>query len=285
MNLQLLMKKVIRRLLNITRRKPDFLAENKINELKECYICGEKFENFYEYHINNENNRVIGYFQPVGSDTKNFGCYYCNCTDRERHLFMYFDKLSIWDRFKNARILHFAPEPSLSNKIEQLLPEEYIKCDLSPRDGWREMDITKIDLEDDYFDILICNHVIEHVPDYLQALKEISRVVKKNGIAILQTPYSELLYNHFEDPNINTDELRILFYGQEDHVRLLSKRQFFNELSKYFTLNIIRNQTLFSDEECFKYGVNNKEDLIMVVNDKDIKCANQYMLPVRFFPL
>jgi hypothetical protein len=79
------------------------------------------------------------------------------------------------------------------------------------------------------------------------------------------------LYNHFEDRNINTDELRFLFYGQEDHVRLISKRQFIDELSRYFSLNIVKNQSLFSDEECLKYGVNKKEDLIMVINNKDIK--------------
>jgi hypothetical protein len=74
------------------------------------------------------------------------------------------------------------------------------------------------------------------------------------------------LYNHFEDTNINTDELRLLFYGQEDHVRIVSKRQFLDELSQYFTLNIIKNQSLFSDEECFKYGINKNEDLVMVLN-------------------
>ena len=181
---------------------------------------------------------------------------------------MFFDKLSFWDKFRDARILHFAPEKHLSQKIKQLQPTEYIKCDLNPREDLRKIDITRIDFEENSFDILICNHVIEHVPDYLQALKEIKRVLKKDGVAIIQTPFSELLYNHFEDQNINNDELRLLFYGQEDHVRMVSKRQFIDELSRYLTVKVIKNDSFFSDEECFKYGVNKKEDLVMVINNK-----------------
>jgi SAM-dependent methyltransferase len=265
---KILIKKAIRNIVKIIKVTPDFHTSNRINKIKQCYICGEQFEKFYRYHINKDSDNLLSHFQTVGSDTENFGCYYCDCNDRERHLFMFFDRLSIWDKFRNARILHFAPEKHLSEKIKQHLPLEYIKCDLYPKKDWREIDITKIDFNDSYFDILICNHVIEHVPDHLLALKEITRVLKKDGIAIIQTPYSELLYNHFEDPNINTDELRLLFYGQEDHVRIVSKRQFIDELNKYFIVKIVKNQDLFSDQDCFKYGVNKNEDLIMVFNNK-----------------
>lgn len=269
MTLELLLKKVKRKILKIAFSKPDFLEINKRNKVKECYICGEKFELFYKYRLNKENDRASNYFQIIGSDTENYGCYYCNCNDRERHLYMYFDKISLWEKFNNAKIIHFAPESIMSQKIEQQKPLIYVKCDLFPKDDWEKIDITKINYQDDYFDILICNHVIEHIPDYLQAFKEISRVLNKNGFAILQTPFSELLYNNFEDPNINTDDLKLTFYGQEDHARIVSKRQFIEELSQFFTLNIIKNSSLFTDEECIKYGVNNKEDLIMVFNNKE----------------
>lgn len=271
MDLRRAVKKNIHRLFGIIKPPNDFYTENKKKKIKECYICKEQFEEFSKYRINNKDTGAFNYFNPVGSDSENFGCYYCNSTDRERHLFMFFDKLSFWDKFRNARILHFAPEFPLAQKIEQLMPSKYIRCDLFPKEDWMKIDVTKINFEDNYFDILICNHVLEHVPDYLQALKEISRVVKKNGVTILQTPYSELLYNHFEDHNINTDELRLLFYGQEDHVRILSKRQFIDELSQYFIVKIVKNQNLFTDDECFKYGVNKKEDLLMGINNKEQK--------------
>jgi SAM-dependent methyltransferase len=266
-----LIKIILKRLLKSIKKQSDFLTENKKKKIKKCYICGEQFESFSKYRINKENTSIVNYFQLIGSDSENFGCYYCNSNDRERHLFMFFDKLAFWDKFINASVLHFAPEKHLSEKIMQLNPSKYIKCDLFPQKDWKKVDITKIDFEDNHFDILICNHVLEHVPDHLLALKEIARVLKKNGVAIMQTPYSELFYNHFEDLNINTDHLRLLFYGQEDHVRIISKRQFIDELSRFFIVNIIINNRFFSDEECFKYGVNKKEDLLMVINNKGLK--------------
>lgn len=268
MRLKALIRKILNRIFKTNGKNSKFLIKNKRGKIKECYVCGEQFERFFRYRLNEENIKVVKYFQMVGSDSENYGCYYCKCNDRDRHLFMYFDKLSLWDKFNNSKILHFAPELPLSKRIEQIMPLEYIKCDIFPKEDWIKVDITDIDFEDAYFDIVICNHILEHVPDYLQALREISRVLKKDGIAVLQTPYSELLYNNFEDLNINNEKLRLLFYGQEDHVRIFSKRQFFTELSEYFTLNVIKNCTLFSEEECFKYGVNKKEDLIMVINNK-----------------
>jgi SAM-dependent methyltransferase len=272
MTLSELAKKVLRRLMkSVSEKQPDFLEQNKKKKLKECYICKEQFESFYKFHLPLSNKLAASHFQMVGSDSENFGCCYCNCNDRERHLFMYFDKLSIWDKFRDAKVLHFAPESPISNKIIQLRPSVYIKCDLYPREDWVKIDITKIDFEDNSFDILIANHILEHVPQHLLALKEISRVLKKDGFAILQTPYSELFYNHFEDKNINTNELKISFYGQDDHVRIVSKRQFFDELSHYFTLNIVKNQSLFTEEECYRFGVNMKEDLLMIFNNLENK--------------
>jgi len=106
MGLKLLFKKIKRIIRRIINRKSDSLSNN---EIRECYICGKKNKNFYEIFVNKENDRIVDYFQLVGSDTENYGCHYCDCNDRERHLFMYFDSLSLWDKFKYARILHFAP--------------------------------------------------------------------------------------------------------------------------------------------------------------------------------
>jgi len=267
---------LIKKLLRITIKRPyrkfTILLSNMWNKLgdkRKCYICHKSFRSFTKIGEGSKGRSAyLKELHIVGSDIDNYGCIYCNSTDRERHLLMFFDKLSLWDNFKDKKILHFAPEKPLVQRIEKLLPSEYIKCDLFPRENWRKIDITKIEFKDNYFDILICNHVIEHVTDYAASLKEISRVIKRNGIAILQTPYSELLNNHFEDCNIKTDDLRLIFYGQEDHVRIVSKRQFFDDLTQYFTLNIVKNQDLFSVDECYKYGVNIEEDLVLVINNK-----------------
>jgi len=97
-------------------------------------------------------------------------------------------------------------------------------------------------------------------------LDELFRVLKPGGIAILQTPYSTVLKSNFEDENINNEALRLSFYAQKDHVRIFGHEQFLTDLAKTgFDLNIIKHNDCFSSDETSRYGVNEKEDLIMVI--------------------
>ena len=85
------------------------------------------------------------------------------------------------------------------------------------------------------------------------------------GICILQTPYVRLLVNNFEDPGINTDELRRLYYGQEDHVRYFGEHTFFQSLTETgFELCIVKHSDLFTENDAVYYGVNKNENLIRV---------------------
>ncbi len=235
---------------------------------RQCYVCKNTFNHFTKY-----NNGYRGmpefmkHLDMVGSDIDNFGCLYCGSHDRERHLFMFFDKMKLWDDIKKARILHFAPENNLSLRILALDPSEYIMADLEPQDkNVKRIDITKIPYNDSVFDLIICCHVLEHVPDYLCALREIYRVLRPNGIAILQTPYSTFLKHTFEDENINTDELRSYFYGQADHCRVFSEYDYFSALRQTgFVLQIVKNSDYFDNNVSFYYGINKREDLVKVL--------------------
>jgi SAM-dependent methyltransferase len=211
-------------------------------------------------------NEFRNKLDAVGSDFDNFGCMYCGCHDRERHLFMFFDKLALWGNMKNGKILHFAPEEHLAIKIGEQAPLEYVKADLYPASpDIRKIDATAIPFCNDTFDFLIANHVLEHIPDYCKALSEFYRVLKPGGIAILQTLYSKLLRNNFEDDGIDSDELRLFFHGQEDHVRTFGERQFLKSLEESgFSLQIKKHEDLFDASTAYYYGVNIKEDLIMV---------------------
>jgi len=210
----------------------------------------------------------------IGSDIDNFGCPFCFCHDRERHLFAYFDKLNLWPNEK-TRILHFAPETYLSKKFEACNPLEYIKADWIP-ESYKDRgikDIMKINLmeipfADKYFDIVICNHVFEHIPNIKNGLAEIYRVLNYGGFAILQTPFSQLLHNHFEDSGITTDEQRTFFYGQNDHVRIVSEKCFLRDLENQgFKLDIVRHEDLFDSNFAKYYGVNPNEYLIKAVKN------------------
>jgi len=233
---------------------------------KQCYICNKKFHHFSK-HVNIRPKEFGKIIQMVGTDPKNFKCYYCGCNDRIRHLFMFFDKLSLWSKFENARILHFAPEKEISNKIKSLKPANYIMADLFPKnEECRKIDLTDIPFDDNSMDIILCNHVLEHVVDYKKALSEIKRVLSKNGFAILQTPYSLLLNKNFEDDSIDNEYLRTYFYKQYDHVRIFSKKQLFQDIEAAgLELNIVKNTEIFDDNETYYYGVNKLEDLIKVI--------------------
>ncbi|MBI5134900.1 class I SAM-dependent methyltransferase [Candidatus Uhrbacteria bacterium] len=207
----------------------------------------------------------------IGSDPNNFGCMHCNSHDRERHLFMFFDRLNIWEKMKNVAILHFAPEKNLSEKISKQEPLQYVCADLYPKDQLtQKIDLTRVPYSNDVFDIVIANHVLEHIPNYLEALNEIYRVLKPNGAAVLQTPYTKLLEHNFELSCINTSALRSYYYGQSDHVRIFSRSHLFGDIEGAgFVLKIKKNDDLFSEELARYYGVNKNEDLILAYKPQE----------------
>jgi SAM-dependent methyltransferase len=240
---------------------------NKAGKKRKCYICGNHFKHFIKYHGGTKNSPdFIKKLDIVGSDIDNFGCPFCSSHDRERHLYMFFDKLQLWQEMTDLHILHFAPEIHLSGKIESSHPAAYIKADIDPRQHDIKMiDATDIPFHDETMDMVICNHVLEHIPDYLKAIHEIYRVLKTNGTAILQTPCSRLLYRNFEDKNINTAELRLFFYGEKNHYRVFSEQNFFRDLTDAgFELKIMKSPDFFDDRTSYYYGINKKEDLIIV---------------------
>ncbi len=240
---------------------------NSLGKKHKCYICEKTFFYFTKFNGGLKNfSNFLKQSQIIGSDLDNFGCMYCGSHDRERHLFMFFDQIQLWEKFTNAKILHFAPEKNLELKIKSTNPETYIVADLYPyRKDILKIDATNIPFESNYFDVVIANHVLEHISNYKKALQEIYRVLKLKGFAILQTPYSKVLHNNFEDEGINTDYLRSYFYGQKDHVRLFGKKEFFKSLKDVgFQINIKRNNDFFNEEETKYFGVNPNEDLILV---------------------
>jgi SAM-dependent methyltransferase len=264
--MKLILKNIYRSAIKIFYRKA-YNFFHQIGNKKKCYICNKEFGRFIKYKGGWKRAPLwIKKIDPIGSDLDNFNCPYCFSNDRERHLFMYFDKLCIWEKMKNSQILHFAPEAILSMRIEQMSPFMYVKGDLFPyQSSIIKLDATDIPYGDSTFDCIIFNHILEHIPNYQKALSEIYRVLKPNGIAILQTPYSELFHENFENSGINTDELRLFFYGKEDHVRFFGKKPLFKALeSAGFQLSLTKHSTHFSDEDAAYYGVNKNEDLILV---------------------
>jgi SAM-dependent methyltransferase len=237
----------------------------KFGNAVSCCLCDKKSLRFFPYRGGSKNTPLlIKALDGVGSDVDNFGCPHCGSTDRERHLYLYLDRLRIWSYFNNASILHFAPEQVLSKVIDSMNSTKWIRADLFPTSAeFEKIDLLAIPYEDMVFDIVIVNHVLEHVPDDMKALKEIYRVLRHGGLAILQTPYCEKLEKTFSDNGIDTDNARLQAYGQEDHVRLYGKDIFDRIVSVGFLSRTARHYESLADISPSYYGVNPKEPLFL----------------------
>jgi len=240
---------------------------NKLGNRKKCNVCGNSFNTFIPYSYG-KISYLLSNMKIIGSDADNFSCPICCAHDRTRHIFLYFSKLNLWNKFKHQSILHCSPEKHIYDKIKELKYEKYVIGDIDP-DRYNflkeivKIDLTNIAFSNESFDIVIANHVLEHIPEYKIAIKEIYRVLKKDGFAILQTPYSNLLKKTFFDESINTNELRLNFYGEEDHYQIFGE-DFFNVFSKIgFTIDRKFHANLISEKETYIHGVNPKEDLFL----------------------
>lgn len=227
-----------------------------------CNYCQKEVDRFLPYRGGRGSlSHLSELLDHIGSDVDNFGCPHCASTDRERHLKLYCTALNVLK--KDARILHFAPEWNFVSHAARFDPQVHVFADLYANDPrFEKINIEKIPYSDGSFDYVIANHVMEHVADPDAALMEINRVLKTDGVAILQTPYSGMLHKTLEDPGINTDELRLEFYGQEDHVRLFGL-DIFERFSAHLDPAVASHQSLFDSSVSATFGVNPREPFFL----------------------
>lgn len=150
-------------------------------------------------------------------------CPVCLATDRERLVYLYLKWKARLFESGEAKLLHVAPEASLMHAITRKPNIDYLSADLQASHVMMQMDLCDIPLGDNTFDVILCNHVLEHIPDDRQAMREIQRVLKPSGFAILQTPISRRLSSTYEDHRITEPEDRAREYGQWDHVRVYGR--------------------------------------------------------------
>lgn len=118
-------------------------------------------------------------------------------------------------------MLHIAPELCYMDRFEALDNLEYITGDIESPLAKVKMDIHDIPFEENTFDVIFCNHVLEHVNDDILALNEMKRVLKPGGWAILQVPFFYPLPKvTYEDKSITDPKEREKAFGQDDHLRM-----------------------------------------------------------------
>ena len=202
--------------------------------------------------------------ETIGSDPDNFECPRCGSHDRERHLLMYMEATGLLREMFGKSVLHFAPERHLSESIRAESPRQYVRCDLYPNStGVERVDILDMPFERESFDAVIANHVLEHVSDDLQAVREVHRVLRRGGYAILQTPYSSKLQHTWQDPGIDDAKIRLQAHGQEDHARLFGHDIFERIASAGLQSDVRQHGDVLSKMDADRFGVNPKEPFFL----------------------
>jgi len=230
-----------------------------------CAMCGHQVWRFMPYLRGSAGVPKLMYaLDTIGSEPDRFECPRCGSHDRERHLLLYLEKLGLLADMSGKSVLHFAPEKRLASRISAASPAHYVRCDLYPiTPEIQRVDMLEMQFEDRSFDVVIANHVLEHVSDDLKALGEIYRVLKPGGYAILQTPYSAKLHHTWQDPGIDNDAARLQAYGQRDHVRLFGRDIFSRFASKGLVSCVRQHDEVLPETDAIALGISPKEPLFL----------------------
>lgn len=170
----------------------------------ECPVCGGKFRKFLPYGTPGGENRL---------------CPGCLTLERHRLLWLFLKSKTKFFS-DNLKFLHLAPEQPFLKRFKALKNLNYTTADLlSPiadvKTDIRDMNVFK----DNTFDVIICNHVLEHIDREQDAMKELFRVLKPGGFAVLQVPIDYSLETTYENSSITDPKEREKHFGQYDHVR------------------------------------------------------------------
>jgi len=179
-----------------------------------CPCCGGHFRKFLDAGSKQRANAL---------------CPRCGSRERHRMLWLFLSRETPLVAKVDAaaapklRVLHFAPEPQFQARLAAQPHLDYVSADLNSPFAMQHADITQIPYPDASFDAVLCNHVLEHVPDDGKALRELFRVLRSGGFAVLQHPIAQSLAQTYEDPNITEPAARARAFGQTDHVRVYGR--------------------------------------------------------------
>ena len=182
--------------------------------------------------------------------------------ERHRLLWLYLNNETNFFS-KTLKVLHIAPEQCFYNLFKNLKNINYTTFDLNSPLADIKGDICNLPFKENSFDFILCNHVLEHINDDKKAMKELYRVLNKNGTAILQVPINQKSSKTFEDSSIVDKKERIEKFGQYDHIRLYGL-DYFKKLESFgFKVDPLKYSKEFTESEIIKYGLI-KDEIIPV---------------------
>ncbi len=218
-----------------------------------CPICGAEYRDFMPYgYVTSRSNAL---------------CPSCLSLERHRLLWLYLTHRT--DMFDSRpSILHIAPEVCLMRRLKKIYSGQYgsryVTADLESPLADVKLDVQRMPLADESFDVIFCNHILEHVEDDRLAMREMYRVMRSGGWGVMLSPVDLSLEHTFEDDSITDPAERTRIFGQYDHRRNYG-RDYAERLSEAgFEVEEIDYAARFSESERLMYGLRSDEILYIV---------------------
>tara|TARA_R110002049_G_scaffold205202_3_gene375719 strand:- start:420 stop:1184 length:765 start_codon:yes stop_codon:yes gene_type:complete len=252
------LKKTFKNILNLVPRPWLIKLSYVIRPVLALYLKGEN----YTDPIDNKSFRS---FLPYGYEKQRDNVLSPSTLSLERHrlLWLYLQKET--DFFSAPhKVLHFAPEQAFYKRFRKMKNLDYTTTDLESPLADVKADICNLPFNDNTYDIIFCNHVLEHIPDDTKAMQELYRVLKPGGWGIFQIPQDLKRKTTFEDNTITDRKERARIFGQYDHVRIYGQ-DYFNKLRTIgFGVEEVDYTNSLSKEDVTRYCLA-KGELIPVV--------------------
>ena len=215
-------------------------------------IDGKNFKSFLSYGYGKQRDNVLS------PSTLSL--------ERHRLLWLYLQNKTDFFSAKK-KVLHFAPEQCFLKRFRELDNLDYTTTDLLSPIADVKADICDLPFDDNSYDVILCNHVLEHIPDDTKAMKELYRVMKPGGYGIFQIPQDLNRETTFEDDSITDKAERAKIFGQYDHVRVYGQDYFDKLRSVGFKVEEVDYTSKLSEEEIDKYRLAKGEIIPVVYKD------------------
>lgn len=218
----------------------------------ECPVCEKKFSKFLSYGSN-------------VAHRDNVLCPYDLTLERHRAMWLYLKNKSDFFTKPNLKVMHIAPEQCFHGLFKKQKNLDYTTGDLMSPIADLHFDLHDIPLEDNQYEVIFCNHVMEHVKDDLQCMKELYRIMKPGGWGIMQVPIDASRSETYEDWSITTPEEREKHFWQYDHVRLFGTNYPDRLREAGFTVDVVDFSKELPTEVFERYRIP-KTELLYVVS-------------------
>lgn len=244
-----MLKSSFKLILNIIPRPVLIRLSIIVRPLLALILTGNKFTDPID-------GKSFSMFLPYGYGTQRNNVLSPSTLSLERHRLLWLWLQNETDFFTNResrKLLHFAPEQAFYKIFRHQKNLIYTTTDLNSPLADVKADICNLPFENDSFDYIFCNHVLEHIPDDTKAMQELFRVLKKGGMAILQIPQDLKRQTTFADDSITDRKSRAEIFGQYDHVRIYGRDYFEKLRSVGFQVDAVDYTSTLTDAVVEKY--------------------------------